>query len=75
MTDGRHAKLERTMARLDALSPLGVLTRGYSITQKLNGEIVRDPHQTVAGGKAVNISLAVGKLEAKVDVGAVDATE
>jgi len=73
MTNGRHAKLERTMAQLDALSPLGVLTRGYSITQKLNGEIVRDPHQTVAGER-VNISLAGGKLEAEVIIAA-DATE
>ena len=73
MTNGRHAKLERTMAQLDALSPLGVLTRGYSITQKLNGEIVRDPHQTVAGER-VNISLAGGKLEAEV-ITAADAME
>ena len=73
MTNGRHAKVERTMAQLDALSPLGVLTRGYSITQKLNGEIVRDPHQTVAGER-VNISLAGGKLEAEV-ITAADATE
>ena len=73
MTNGRHAKVERTMAQLDALSPLGVLTRGYSITQKLNGEIVRDPHQTVAGER-VNISLAGGKLEAEV-ITAADTTE
>lgn len=65
LTKARHQTLERAMARLDALSPLAVLTRGYSITQKTDGEIVRDPHQTTVGER-VNIRLAHGKLNAEV---------
>jgi exodeoxyribonuclease VII large subunit len=65
MTSGRHSMLERSMARLDAFSPLGVLKRGYSITQKTSGEIVRNPHQ-IKEGERVTITLADGKLEAEV---------
>ncbi len=61
----RHAALETAMAQLDALSPLGVLGRGYSITQKTSGEIVRNPHQTDVGER-VNIRLAGGRIEAQV---------
>jgi exodeoxyribonuclease VII large subunit len=64
-TVSREHDLERAMAKLDALSPLSVLTRGYSLTQKPDGEIVRDSHQTSAGER-LNIRLARGKLEAKV---------
>jgi exodeoxyribonuclease VII large subunit len=35
--------------RLDALNPLGVLQRGYSIVQKSDGEIVTAPETTVPG--------------------------
>ena len=65
MTKARHQSLDRTMAQLDALSPLAVLTRGYSITQKSSGEIVRKAHQTRAGER-ITIRLAEGKLEVEV---------
>ena len=65
LTKARHQLLERTMARLDALSPLAVLTRGYSITQKTSGEIVRNSHQTEAGER-ISVRLAKGRIEAEV---------
>lgn len=65
LTGKRNTALERSMSQLNALSPLSVLSRGYSITQKMNGEIVREPHQTAVGEK-VKISLAGGTLEAEV---------
>ena len=65
LTKARHQRIERTMARLDALSPLAVLTRGYSLTQKASGEIVRKAHQTEAGER-ITVRLAEGKLEAEV---------
>lgn len=58
-------RLQRAMSQLDALSPLSVLTRGYSITQKTSGEIVRDPHQTVIG-ELLEIIVAGGKINAHV---------
>lgn len=66
LTEARHRNLETTMAKLDALSPLSVLTRGYSITQKASGEIVRDAHQTSAGER-LNIRLSNGKLNVRVE--------
>ncbi len=65
MTESRHRELERSVAKLDALSPLSVLTRGYSLTQKPDGEIVRDAHQTKAGER-LSVRLARGKLDVEV---------
>jgi exodeoxyribonuclease VII large subunit len=66
MTESRHRELERAVAKLDALSPLSVLTRGYSLTQKENGEIVRDTHQTQTGDR-LTVRLAKGELGVKVE--------
>jgi exodeoxyribonuclease VII large subunit len=57
--------LNVAMSRLNALSPLAVLTRGYSITQTTSGEILRDPLQTSAGER-LEITLEKGKLKAEV---------
>ena len=53
------------MATLDALSPLAVLTRGYSITQTVEGKVLRDPALVKPGDK-LNIQLERGKLNAEV---------
>jgi exodeoxyribonuclease VII large subunit len=53
------------VAKLDALSPLGVLTRGYSITEGEDGRIIRDA-STVARGDKLKIRLERGKLNAEV---------
>lgn len=53
------------MAKLDALSPLAVLTRGYSITQDVEGRVLRDASSVNAGDK-VKIKLERGKLNAEV---------
>ena len=53
------------MAELNALSPLGVLTRGYSITLAEDGKILRDFTDTKPGDK-LKIRLANGKLNAEV---------
>ena len=57
--------LKICMATLDALSPLKVLERGFSIAEKDSGEIIRDASQ-VAAEETVNIRLAKGKLKTKV---------
>jgi exodeoxyribonuclease VII large subunit len=61
----RRNDLETAMAGLNALSPLAVLGRGYSVTQKSDGEIVRNAHQTDVG-ESLTITLAQGKIEAEV---------
>jgi exodeoxyribonuclease VII large subunit len=53
------------MVKLDALSPLAVLTRGYSITQTEVGTILRDALNAKAGDK-LKIRLERGKLNAEV---------
>lgn len=52
-------------AKLDAMSPMKVLTRGYAMTQKDNGEVVRSVRQTDVGD-TLRISLSDGQLCATV---------
>lgn len=57
--------LTLNIAKLDAMSPLKVLTRGYSITQSEDGKILRDAGEAKPGDK-LKIRLEHGKLEAEV---------
>jgi exodeoxyribonuclease VII large subunit len=63
--DSSDEKLKIKMASLDALSPLSVLQRGYSITQNEKGEILRDVGQ-IKVEENVQLRLANGKLKARV---------
>lgn len=65
VVDNSDEKLKIKMASLDALSPLSVLRRGYSITETEKGEILRDVNQVVIN-ENVQIRLANGKLKAKI---------
>jgi exodeoxyribonuclease VII large subunit len=69
---GLQAKLDEAgenlglaASKLNALSPLGVLSRGYSLTQKANGEVVRNVEQVNVADE-LKIRLAHGKLNCKV---------
>ena len=53
------------VAKLDAMSPLKVLSRGYSVVRDSDGNILRSAAQT-ATGKPITITLASGKLYAEV---------
>lgn len=61
----RKEQVALNMTSLDALSPLSVMKRGYSITQKRSGEIVRDA-ASVNIGEQLNIRVAEGYLTAEV---------
>ncbi len=61
----KDESLKLQMAKLDALSPLAVLTRGFSITQTADGRILRDAMHAKAGDK-LKIRLEKGKLEVEV---------
>ncbi len=52
-------------AKLDAMSPLKVLTRGYSMVTGSRGEVVRSVSQ-VEPGERISILLSDGKLSATV---------
>ena len=53
------------VSKLDAMSPLNVLTRGYSMAQTSGGEVLRSVHQ-VELGERVSIRLTDGILSATV---------
>ena len=61
----KNEEIRVNIAKLDTLSPLAVLTRGYSITQSEDGKVLRDAAE-VKSGDMLKIRLANGKLEAEV---------
>jgi exodeoxyribonuclease VII large subunit len=65
--DGCRSQLQSALLRLNSLSPLAVLARGYSITYRLpDGKIVHQEAQ-VAIGQRVRVRLAKGALECLVE--------
>ena len=52
-------------AKLDAMSPLKVLTRGYAMAQTEGGEVVRSVSQVQAGDQ-ISVSFSDGSLRATV---------
>ena len=52
-------------AKLDAMSPLKVLTRGYAMAQNENSEVVRSVEQTGIG-EQLYVSLSDGVLTTTV---------
>ena len=52
-------------AKLDAMSPLKVLTRGYAMTQKEDGTVIRSVAQ-VQLEETITVQLGDGKLSARV---------
>jgi len=61
----RH-RLERWAGKLDALNPLAVLSRGYSIAYRLrDGRIIRRSSE-VEPGEKVHVRLGEGTMECRV---------
>ncbi len=67
LLDGKDELLKIRMASLDALSPLSVLTRGFSIVEKKDGAIVRDSGE-VENGEMLRIRLAKGEIFAVTEI-------
>jgi exodeoxyribonuclease VII large subunit len=59
-------RLGLAAASLDALSPLGVLQRGYAIAQDASGKLVRDA-TSVAPGDKLTVRLAKGRLGTRIE--------
>ena len=60
-----NARYIAAVSKLDAMSPLKVLTRGYSMAQTEQGEVLRSVSQ-VELGQRIQVSLSDGKLSATV---------
>jgi len=65
VVEARH-RLGLSAGRLNSLSPLAVLGRGYSLTRLPSGEIVRRADQ-VAAGAGVRVVLHEGSLDCRVE--------
>jgi len=61
----RRARLQAAAVRLQALSPLNVLARGYALVYAENGTLLRSAAET-APGQAIRARLASGTLSAQV---------
>lgn len=61
----KKQRLLKCTARLDALSPLGTLSRGYSLTKKSDGEIIKSVSQVKSGDK-IQVKVADGEIKAEV---------
>ncbi len=63
----RHARVRTLSRALDAVSPLATLGRGYALVRRGDdGRAVTDANQTVAGDP-LDIRLAHGRLDARVE--------
>jgi exodeoxyribonuclease VII large subunit len=65
VTVSRH-RFERSVGRLQTLSPLAVLGRGYSLTRLPSGAVVRRAAE-VHPGAAIEVLLHEGALDARVE--------
>jgi exodeoxyribonuclease VII large subunit len=62
----KRTAAESLSGRLDALSPLAVLSRGYSITFRPDSRAVLTDARTVEVGDAVEVRLRQGELQCRV---------
>ena len=62
----RRSRLEQASAKLDALSPVAILERGYSLIFDDHGTLLKDTAQ-LQPGDAIHARLAHGELDARVE--------
>ena len=61
----KNSRYIAAVSKLDVMSPLKVLSRGYAMAQRENGEILRSVRQAEIGER-LELSLSDGKLRATV---------
>ena len=64
--DRRRRRYVELTAKLDAMSPLKVLTRGYAMAQTPDGEVLRSVKQ-VNPGDRITVSVSDGRIQAIVN--------
>jgi exodeoxyribonuclease VII large subunit len=72
--DRRRMTLASAADALRALSPFATLERGYAVARTADGRILRDP-AAVAAGDALQVTVARGTVETRVERTRVDGTE
>ncbi len=65
MISASNARFVGCVAKLDAMSPLKVLSRGYAMAQTGNGELLRSIHQ-VNLGDSILVNISDGTITASV---------
>lgn len=65
MISASNARFVSCVAKLDAMSPLKVLSRGYAMAQTGNGELLRSIHQ-VNPGDSILVNISNGTITASV---------
>jgi exodeoxyribonuclease VII large subunit len=66
LTKDNRASVESLAARLEGLSPLAVLSRGYSVTFRPDTDEVLMDSTTIASGEDVRVRLHRGELDCRV---------
>jgi len=61
-----RARADLAIGKIDALSPLAILRRGYSLCRDEQGVIIKNASQ-VSRGDRVRVTLAAGELECRVE--------
>jgi exodeoxyribonuclease VII large subunit len=65
-TNSNQIKIRELAAKLQALSPMAILARGYSITRTIPGKtLVKDP-KTVSLNQDLEVMVALGRLYCRV---------
>jgi exodeoxyribonuclease VII large subunit len=64
--DRARDRLEAFAARLETLSPLNVLARGYSLTRRENQEVVRSAEQVALGERLITL-VHRGRITSRVE--------
>lgn len=65
IVNGKNQQFIGLTAKLDAMSPLKVLTRGYAMTQDETGRVIKSVHQ-VCPGDPIKVCLSDGEIKASV---------
>lgn len=66
LVEKNRQKLAALAASMNALSPLSVLSRGYSLTQTASGEVVRRP-SSLRSGDSIQTRVAGGLIRSTVE--------
>jgi exodeoxyribonuclease VII large subunit len=67
LLEARERELRNQSGKLQALSPLAVLSRGYSVCRTLPGKRVIADAGLVSRGETVNVILSRGELDCRVE--------